>query len=269
MTALAEAEAAGADLSVFPELAITGYPPEDLLAQAGVRGRQPGALCHWIADASGRAPPGRLRPRPPRPPGLPNAAAVCAGAGSSARYRKRLLPNYGVFDEQRWFTPGAGRCPFRRGRGAGRRLHLRGRVVRRRPGGRQARPGAVVVNLNASPYSRGRRPERLAVLRACGRGGLRHRLRQPGRGPGRAGLRRGVPGGGRRRRVVAAAPQFDEEVLVVDLDVPAPAPRAGGDGRGRLTAARPGGRRPPRCAALARAARPGGRGLRGAGAGDP
>ena len=63
----------------------------------------------------------------------------------------------------------------------------------------QAAAGArLLVNLNASPYSRGRRDERLAVLAdRVAETGLRHRLREPGRRPGRAGLRRRVPGHGR------------------------------------------------------------------------
>ena len=57
--------------------------------------------------------------------GLANAAAVCAGGRVVGVYRKRFLPNYGVFDEQRWFVPERrAATALRRGRRLGRRLHL-------------------------------------------------------------------------------------------------------------------------------------------------
>ena len=167
LRALADAEATGADLCVMPELAIPGYPPEDLLLKPGFIADNVAALekvaaatgqCAVVVGFVGEAPGGY---------GLANAAAVCAGGRVLGIYRKHFLPNYGVFDEQRWFLPstevpslfgiadawvGVSICEdvwFDDG-----------------PVAHQGRAGAdVVVNLNASPYNRGRRSERLAMLR--------------------------------------------------------------------------------------------------------
>ncbi|MGI9034042.1 MAG: NAD+ synthase [Acidimicrobiales bacterium] len=102
-SALAQAEAAGADLAVFPELAIPGYPPEDLLLKPGFVADNRSAL-EKLAARTGRCAAvvgfvdsGR---------DLYNAAAVCADGSVQGIYRKRLLPNYSVFDEQRYFAAG-------------------------------------------------------------------------------------------------------------------------------------------------------------------
>ena len=107
LAALAEAEPGGADLAVFPELTVTGYPPEDLL------GRPAFVADNLAAFAADRRRHRRLRRVvgyvDTDPAGrLLNAAALCAGGRVLGRYVKRLLPNYGVFDEQRWFAPGEG-----------------------------------------------------------------------------------------------------------------------------------------------------------------
>ena len=197
--ALDEAERAGADLAVFPELTVTGYPPEDLLGRpAFVADNQ--AVFARIAAASGTARRSSATSTPTRPDACSTPPPCVPGAGCSGRYHKRLLPNYGVFDEQRWFVPGDGPRPpswwpaCRSGSPSARTCGS--------PGVRwssQAAAGArLLVNLNASPYSRGRREERLAVLaERVAETGCPDRLREPGRGPGRAGVRRGVPGDGR------------------------------------------------------------------------
>src|SRR5580692_8637903 len=103
--ALEAAEAAGADICIVPELAIPGYPPEDLLLKPGFVADNVAALekvaaatgqCAIVVGYVGATPAGD---------GLSNAAAVCAGGRVIGVYRKRFLPNYGVFDEQRWFFP--------------------------------------------------------------------------------------------------------------------------------------------------------------------
>src|SRR5881227_1123558 len=105
LDALDQAEAAGADLAAFPELAITGYPPEDLVLKPGFVNDNLEAL-EKLAARTGRCAAvvgfvdaGR---------DLYNAAAVCASGTVQGTYHKRLLPNYAVFDEQRYFAPGAG-----------------------------------------------------------------------------------------------------------------------------------------------------------------
>src|SRR3978361_1590790 len=93
----------GAQLVVFPELALTGYPPEDLLLKT-----------HFV-DAAGAALAGRARETadivvlvgfPERRDDVYNACAVLADGEVKAVYRKIYLPNYGVFDEARYFQAG-------------------------------------------------------------------------------------------------------------------------------------------------------------------
>ncbi len=180
--ALADAEAAGADLCVFPELAITGYPPEDLLLKPGFVADNLVALEEVAAATGGcAAVVGFVQPAgdevgaraegtgPSRllPERLSNAAAVCVRGRVLGVYHKQLLPNYGVFDEQRWFTPGDDGLTLYRIAGAMVGISIcedvwfaDGPVVA------LGRQGAdLVVNLNASPYSRDRRAQRLEMLR--------------------------------------------------------------------------------------------------------
>ncbi len=102
---IAAARAAGAHLVVFPELALCGYPPEDLLFHAGLEHRVAAALQALAAATSGIAAlvgfpdysePGRIY----------NAAAWLEGGELRGIYRKHCLPNYGVFDEARYFAAG-------------------------------------------------------------------------------------------------------------------------------------------------------------------
>jgi len=168
LRAVAAAEAAGADLCVAPELAIPGYPPEDLLLKPGFVADNVTALekvaaatgqCAVVVGFVGAAPGGA---------GLANAAAVCAGGRVVGVYHKRFLPNYGVFDEQRWFVPGEGQPSLFGVAGAWVGVSICEDVWF--DGGPVAHAGHagadVVVNLNASPYNRRRRKERLAMLRS-------------------------------------------------------------------------------------------------------
>jgi NAD+ synthase (glutamine-hydrolysing) len=166
LAALAAAEQAGADLCVVPELAITGYPPEDLLLKPGFVADNLAALekvaaatgqCAAVVGFVGASADGT---------GLANAAAVCARGRIAGVYRKRFLPNYGVFDEQRWFVPGEEPAALFGIAGAWVGVSICEDVwFDDGPVAHAGRAGAdVVVNLNASPYNRGRRTERLAVL---------------------------------------------------------------------------------------------------------
>ncbi len=167
LAALAAAEAAEADICVVPELAIPGYPPEDLLLKPGFVADNVVALekvaaattgqCAVVVGFVGRAPGGF---------GLANAAAVCAGGRVVGVYRKRFLPNYGVFDEQRWFVPSDEPPALFGVAGAWVGVSICEDVwFDDGPVAQAGRAGAdVVVNLNSSPYNRGRRAERLAML---------------------------------------------------------------------------------------------------------
>src|SRR5215216_1921030 len=103
LTRLEEAKKADADLVLFPELAVTGYPPEDLLLRPGFIRAAERSL-EEIAKA-GRGITA-LVGTPHFDRDLYNACAVCAAGEVKAIYRKRFLPNYGVFDEDRYFAPG-------------------------------------------------------------------------------------------------------------------------------------------------------------------
>jgi len=166
LSALSAAERAGADICVVPELAIVGYPPEDLLLKPGFVADNLKALekvaaatghCAVVVGFVGAPPDGR---------GLANAAAVCAGGQVIGVYRKRYLPNYGVFDEQRWFIPSHEAPTLFQVAGTWVGVSICEDVwFADGPVAEQGRAGAeVVVNLNASPYNRNRRAERVAML---------------------------------------------------------------------------------------------------------
>ncbi len=141
-------------------------------------------------------------------------------------YRKRLLPNYSVFDEERWFVPGEGPPPLFGVGGAVVGVSICEDVWS--PGGPVAelgRAGAqVVVNMNASPYSRGRRAERLSMLveRAAEAGCPLVYVNQVG-GQDElvfdgASLVVGADG-----LLLAAGRQFEEDLVVVDVPLATPA----------------------------------------------
>jgi NAD+ synthase (glutamine-hydrolysing) len=100
---LEQARGQGAELVLFPELVVTGYPPEDLLLRPGfIRAaeRSLETIAREVRDVVA------LVGTPLYDGDLYNACAVCAGGEVRAVYRKRFLPNYGVFDEDRYFAPG-------------------------------------------------------------------------------------------------------------------------------------------------------------------
>src|SRR3989440_11757043 len=100
---LEEAKRQQADLVLFPELAVTGYPPEDLLLRPSFV-----AAAQAKAEELARSTRGivALIGVPWFDRDLYNACAVCAAGEMKALYRRRFLPNYGVFDEDRYFAPG-------------------------------------------------------------------------------------------------------------------------------------------------------------------
>src|SRR5918999_1318695 len=100
---LAYAKANSADLVVFPELAVTGYPPEDLLLRPGFIRAAEDSVEQIAREARGATV---LVGGPHFDRDLYNACYVCSGGEVKAVYRKRFLPNYGVFDEDRYFATG-------------------------------------------------------------------------------------------------------------------------------------------------------------------
>src|SRR6266540_1407276 len=100
---LEEARDQGAELVLFPELAVTGYPPEDLLLRSAFVRAAAESLREIAAAARDIV---ALVGFPHFDADLYNACAVCAGGDVRAIYRKRFLPNYGVFDEERYFASG-------------------------------------------------------------------------------------------------------------------------------------------------------------------
>ncbi|MBA2530004.1 MAG: NAD+ synthase [Euzebyales bacterium] len=164
--AYGEAVTAGAHLVATPELALTGYPPEDLVLKPAFVRATAEAL-RDVAALTGDVPllvgfVEALTVDDGRPtPALANAAAVCRDGTVGAVYRKQRLPNYGVFDEARYFQPGTQPVITEAG---GVRVGVTvcedlwgdgGPVAQARSAGAE-----VVVNLNASPYHRGVRTQR-------------------------------------------------------------------------------------------------------------
>ncbi len=97
------AEVAGCDIVAFPELSTTGYPPEDLVLKPGFVADNRRALDTFASITRGCA---AVVGFVDADRDLYNAAVVCVGGRVIGTYRKRLLPNYAVFDEARYFTPG-------------------------------------------------------------------------------------------------------------------------------------------------------------------
>ena len=219
LASLAEAEAGGADLAVFPELVLTGYPPEDLLIKPSfVEGNMralekvAGATTRCAAVVGFAEATGDLY----------NAAAVCAGGKVHGTWHKQLLPNYGVFDERRYFRSGRG--PDQLYVVGGVRTGVVVCEDAWSPDGPIARLGdggaELVVVLNASPYRQGILEERRRML-ATRAEDASVELVYVNLVGGQDEL---VFDGGSMvfdhdGRLVASAPQFEEATLLVDLDL--------------------------------------------------
>lgn len=159
---IAQAKAEGAALVVFPELALTGYPPEDLLLKTSFLARAQAALEELAGEAPGIV---ALVGYPEAADDVYNSAAVLANGRVAAVYRKMFLPNYGVFDEQRYFQSGSDAAL----------IELNGVEIGLTicediwepgpPATSEALAGAqVIVNLSASPYHAGKGLERERML---------------------------------------------------------------------------------------------------------
>jgi NAD+ synthase (glutamine-hydrolysing) len=221
LDAVGEAESAGADVAVLPELALTGYPPEDLLLEPAFVEDNLAALEELAARVTG--PTVVVVGFVDAGEHLWNAAAVVVGGAVRGRYRKRLLPNYSVFDERRYFTPGSGRPELYRLSGVLVGVSICQDIWS--PGGpvdAEARAGAqCLVNLNASPFASGRLAERATMLsvRAADAHAAVVYVNAVG------GQDELVFDGGSmvfdgRGELVARAPQFEEAIVTVALDLP-------------------------------------------------
>ena len=217
---IARARDAGAQLVVLPEQTITGYPAEDLWLKPHFLSASRRALEGLASDVEGII---ALVGYPEHEGATYNSVAVIADGSVQARYRKMLLPNYSVFDEDRYFEPGDGPALIEVN---GARLGVticEDIWYPGPPASIEALAGAgLIVNPSASPYHRGKGIERERMIR--------DRARETGAAFAVCNLVGGqdelvfdghsvvVSAGG---ETLARAPQFQEDLLVCDVEVPA------------------------------------------------
>src|SRR5215213_8636839 len=216
---IARARDTGAQLVVFPEQTLNGYPSEDLVLRGSFLRAGVAALQRIAADVDGIAAlVGFAEPDS----GVRNSLAVLADRGIRGVYRKVLLPNYGVFDERRYFEPGDRPALLEVN---GMRLGLtvcEDIWFPGPPASVEALAGAsLIVNASASPYHRGKGAFR--------EGMLAERAAETGAAFAMCNLVGGqdelvfdghslvVSAAG---EVVARAPQFEEQLVVCDLELP-------------------------------------------------
>jgi NAD+ synthetase len=186
VAACGQAKAAGADLAVFPELALSGYPPRDLLEQHAFAEANRNCLERLIDTVEGIGVICGFVESNPEPVGKPlyNSAVLFENGTVVQRVRKQLLPTYDVFDEQRHFEPGrpGAPCTYK-----GRRIGLticedawndkevfRHRIYTADPVGQLISAGAdLLINISASPFHMGKREFREAMLAGLAR---KHRV---------------------------------------------------------------------------------------------
>jgi NAD+ synthase (glutamine-hydrolysing) len=214
---LEEAKTAGADLVVFPELAVTGYPPEDLLLRPGFVRAAEQSLAEIATTARGVV---ALVGTPYLERDLYNACAVCADGEVKAFVRKRFLPNYGVFDEMRYFAPGDELCVFKLGDTIVGVTVCEDMWQPGPPAADLALAGAqLLVNVSASPFHLGKDREREEMFRTrardyaacvafCNAVGGQDELLFDGHSVVLDD----------EGTVLARAPGFEEALLVVDID---------------------------------------------------
>ena len=226
---LERAREAGADLVAFPELATTGYPPEDLLFKKSFLIDNVAAMTKVAAASRGIAVVlgyvnivSLERPSEEVGPQVTNAAALCYGGKLVDTYHKIFLPNYGVFDEQRYFQKGS-ECPVYRIGGVDVGVNICEDIwYPVGPTTVQCQAGAeLIVNINASPFHAGKRAfrENMIAQRALENGltvayvntvGGQDELVFDG-----SSIICNTTGG-----LVARSPAFQEWLLITDLEFP-------------------------------------------------
>ncbi len=232
---LEDAKRANADFVVFPELAVTGYPPEDLLLRPGFLRAAEGSLEQIALAARGIVV---LVGAPHFDRDLYNACAVCAGGEVKAMVKKRFLPNYGVFDEVRYFAPGNELFFFEHGETLVGVTVCEDMWQPGPPSSDLALAGAeLIVNISASPFHLLRDREREEMFRTrardnsayvafCNTVGGQDELIFDGHS-----LILDDEGA-----VLARAPGFEEALLVVDIDPSSVRARRLSDARRRALA---------------------------------
>ncbi len=208
-----------ADLIAFPELALTGYPPEDLIlkpqfiADNLAEIKKIGSRDHGITVIAGFVDADKTS--------LYNAAAVISGGRIIDVYHKIFLPNYGVFDEHRYFTAGK-RFPVYNIAGFTLGINICEDIWHSEgPARIQSRAGAeVIININASPYEMGKPELRQRILkdRSCENSVIIAYLNAVG------GQDELVFDGfsmvyDHEGRLIARGKQFEEDLMVLDLDL--------------------------------------------------
>lgn len=155
-------DAHGADLLVTPELAVLGYPPDDLLLRSGL----PAAVAEGLERIRKASRGVHILVGFPEfaAEGMYNAAAVYRDGEELVRYRKQCLPNYGVFDEKRHFLRGEAPGLFNlNGLLCG--ITICEDIWQTGPAARAKQAGAqLLINLNASPFQQGKSAERGQIL---------------------------------------------------------------------------------------------------------
>ncbi|QQD23416.1 NAD+ synthase [Venatoribacter cucullus] len=166
-----QAQQQGADLIVFSELALTGYPPEDLLLRPSLQTRVEQGLQQIAAASQDIA---IVLGFPWRENGqLFNCAGFWHGGECLGRYAKQCLPSYQVFDEHRYFSVGDQPCVID-WRGHKLALTVCEDIWHKQPVAQAAAAGAdLVLNINASPFHQGKHSERVNLLASHAR---RHNL---------------------------------------------------------------------------------------------
>jgi NAD+ synthase (glutamine-hydrolysing) len=214
-----EARAAGADLVVFPELAVTGYPPEDLLLRPGFVHAARASLDRIAAETRDIV---ALVGVPLRDGDLYNACAICTDGEVGGWAKKRHLPNYGVFDEKRYFASGRELAIAEVANTKVGITICEDMWIPGPPTTELVSAGAeLVVNLSASPFHVGRAQEREAIFSARAReSGVRVALCNTVGGQDELIFDGHSLVIGSDGTVLARAPGFEETLFVVDLERP-------------------------------------------------
>ena len=218
ISAIQDARDLGADLIAFPELALPGYPPEDLLLKPQFIRENHDRLLQIAAECKGIA---AIVGFIDSDSDIYNAAAVISDGEILGTYRKMYLPNYGVFDEDRYFASGT-ECPVYiiNGTPVGVNIcediwYATGPAVVQRAAGAE-----LIVNINGSPFHAGKRAfrEKMLATRAADNGLFVAYVNLVG-GQDELVFDGGslifAPDG----EIIAEAAQFEEQLLVADLEV--------------------------------------------------